>query len=367
MDDFSKSEKILLLQTSFIGDTVLTLPLIAEIKLRFPTSRLAVLCSPSGRELLQDDPDIDELIVDDKRKADRGLRGLWRKAAALKQMGFTIAITPHKSLRSALLLYWAGIPLRVGFHQSKGWFLFNRRVERIAERHDVERNLSLLQPFGVRPEDCRRPLRLAVSQAAQEAIRTLCNSAGVETTGLIIGINPGSVWPTKRWSPEGFAELIGLLKQEYACQVLLFGGPEDAPVAAAIDARSGGVAVNLAGKIALRELPAALSLCRVLITNDSGPMHIAVACDVPAVAIFCATTPALGFYPYSSASVIVEKELACRPCGAHGGRRCPLGTEDCIRLIRAEHVLQAVKDVLEDKPTAAPAHGAELRPARLVI
>jgi heptosyltransferase-2 len=367
MDDFAKSQRILLLQTSFIGDTVLTLPLIAEIKLRFPSSRLAVLCSPAGRELLQDHPDIDELIIDDKRKADSGFGGLRRKAAALKQMGFTIAITPHKSLRSALLLYWAGIPVRVGFQQSKGWFLFNRRVDRIAERHDVERNLSLLQPFGLRPEDCRRSLRLPVSQATREAIRGLRNSAGLDSTALIIGINPGSVWPTKRWSCEGFAELIGLLKQAYDCQVLLFGGPEDVPVASAIDARSGGVAVNLAGQIALRELPAALSACRVLITNDSGPMHIAVACGVPTIAIFCATTPALGFYPYSSASVIVEKELACRPCGAHGGRRCPLGTEDCIRLIRAEHVLQAVKNVLEGDPAAAPAQRAELRPAHLVI
>jgi heptosyltransferase II len=362
MDRFPKPEEILVLQTSFIGDTILTLPLISEIKLRFPLSRLTVLCSPLGKEFLQEHPDIDEVIVDDKRGMDRGLRGLWRKAGELKQMDFTLALTPHKSLRSALLLYLAGIPCRVGFRQSKGWFLFHQRVDRSAEKHDVERNLSLLRPFGFYPLERPRPLHLPVNPASREAVRGLFSSLGVDTSQLIIGINPGSVWPTKRWSAEGFAELVRLLKRQYGCEVLLFGGPEDVPVASAIEARSGGGAVNLAGKIALRELPAALSLCRVLITNDSGPMHIAVACNVPTVAIFCATTPALGFYPYSAESIVIEKELACRPCGTHGGRRCPLGTEDCIHLIPVEQIFSAVKKLLERKRQAPPAYGSEAEP-----
>jgi heptosyltransferase-2 len=103
-----------------------------------------------------------------------------------------------------------------------------------------------------------------------------------------------------------------------------------------------------------------------LITNDSGPMHIAVACDVPTVAIFCATTPGLGFYPYSGRSVVVEKELACRPCAAHGGRRCPLGTEDCSRLIPAEQVLRAVEHVLAGnaKPVS---QGERPRPEYIIV
>src|SRR5262249_53612370 len=99
--------------------------------------------------------------------------------------------------------------------------------------------------------------------------------------------------------------------------------------------------------IALPELPAALGLCKVLVTNDSGPMHIAVARAVPVVAIFCATTSTLGFYPYSSKAIVLEKDLSCRPCSSHGGRRCPLGTEDCIRLISPEHVFQAVERLLD--------------------
>jgi heptosyltransferase-2 len=138
-----------------------------------------------------------------------------------------------------------------------------------------------------------------------------------------------------------------MLKQRYSCEILLFGGPEDAEVIAKVQDLCGGCGVSLVDRIALRELPAALSLCRVLVTNDSGPMHIAVAEGVPVIAIFCATTPALGFYPYSSKAVVLEKDLPCRPCSSHGGRRCPLGTEDCIRLIGPEQVYRAVERLLD--------------------
>ena len=116
---------VLILQTSFLGDTVLTLPLIDEIRRHFPVKRLTLLCQPASRELLHDHPGIDEIIVDDKKKADRGFAGLRAKARALQAQGFTVALTPHKSLRSGLMLYWAKIPCRVGFRQSKSWFLFH--------------------------------------------------------------------------------------------------------------------------------------------------------------------------------------------------------------------------------------------------
>src|ERR1051325_3066782 len=153
-------DNVLILQSSFLGDTVLTLPLISAVRKHFPVRRLSLLCQPASRELLQDHPEIDQIIVDDKKSLDRGIAGLRNKAAALATERFTIALTPHKSLRSALMLYLAGIPHRVGFRQSRGWVFFNRRAARDGTRHDVERNLSLLESFGVRPEDCRRDISL---------------------------------------------------------------------------------------------------------------------------------------------------------------------------------------------------------------
>ncbi len=346
-------KKVLVLQTSFLGDTVLTLPLISEIKRRFPSCHLSVLCTPLARELLQDHPDIDEVIADDKKGADKGLRGVWRKGRMLKRNGYTMALTPHKSLRSALLLYCARIPYRVGFRESKGWFLFHARAKRRTEGHDVERTLSILQLFGIEVADCQQALSLPCTGESRDVVARLLDSLAIAADKPLFGINPGSVWPTKRWSVSGFARLVELLKEKYDCEVLLFGGPEDLAIAAEIQDLCHHAAVNLAGKLNLRQLPAALRACRILITNDSAPMHIAVACNVPTVAIFCATTPALGFYPYTANAIVVEKKLACRPCAPHGGRRCPLETEDCMRLISPDRVLRAVEELL-GRPTDAP-------------
>jgi heptosyltransferase-2 len=354
-------DKILVLQTSFLGDTVLTLPLLGEIKRRFPLAQLAFFCAPQGRELAESCSAVDAVIVDDKRGADRGLSGLRRQARRLRQMRFTLALTPHKSLRSALILYLARIPCRVGFRQSKGWFLFNRLVNRPAERHDVERNLALLNAFDIAIEECHRGFASAGMRDQKTPLTPELRSLKEGGHRLVIGVNPGSVWATKRWSVRGYAQFIQLVKARWDCEVVIFGGPDDVQIAGAIRKACASECIDLAAKLTLAELPAALSACDVFVSNDSGPMHIAVARGVPTVALFCATTPALGFYPYSSDAVVLQKDLSCRPCSSHGGRRCPLGTEDCIRLIRPDHVFQAVEGLLarRSETKAAPGHGPE--------
>ncbi|MCH8054905.1 MAG: lipopolysaccharide heptosyltransferase II [Deltaproteobacteria bacterium] len=354
MDDQGKGEKILVVQTSFLGDAVLTTPLLAEIRRRFPDAELAVLCTPQAKSLLDKNPDVHEIITDDKKGGARGWIGLWRKAKDLRRRDFTIALSPHKSFRSGLLLFLAGIPYRIGFRQSAGWFFYHCRVNRDSTLHDVKRNLSILEPFGIDPGECQRDLRVEVDHRARDAVERVFRSVGIERNGMTFGLSPGSVWPTKRWSAEGYAELMVHLKQRYSCQILLFGSPEDHEIVTKIQEYSGNIGVSLVGKIALRELACALDWCDVFITNDSGPMHIAVARGIPVVTIFCATTPSLGFYPYSSRAVIVEKDLPCRPCSSHGGRRCPLTTEDCIRLIKAEDVLRGVERLLERKEQVSP-------------
>ena len=339
-------ENVLVLQTSFLGDTVSTLPLIDEIRRRFPLGKLTLLCQPASRELLQDHPSIDEIIVDDKKKLDRGIAGLRRQAAALAAKKFTLALTPHKSWRSALMLCWAGIPIRVGFRQSRGWFLFHRTVSRDGARHDVERNLSLLEAFDIHPEQCQRQISLPVSPDLQATVDLKLVALGLNLNRPIVGIHPGSVWPTKRWSAAGFAQLIADLRSDSNCQTALFGGAEDGAVVQDVLNRCGRGAIDLAEKISLRELPAAIRRCRVFVTNDSGPMHIAVAERVATVAVFCATTPALGFYPYSQQAIVVQKNLSCRPCTTHGGRRCPLEHHACSELIQPASVLTAVKKCL---------------------
>ena len=351
VSDGGKGERILVNQTSYLGDVILTTPLLAEIRRCFPEAELDLLCTPRATSLVDNNPDLDHIVADDKRGEGRGLKGVWRKVMELRRRRYTLALSPHKSLRSALLLFLARIPCRIGFRQSAGWFLYHHRVNRDTRLHDVDRNLSLLQAFGMDPSRSQKKLRIEVDSHTRQSVERIWNALGIEQQdgGLIFGLNPGSVWPTKRWSVEGYANLMVQLKKKYRCEVVLFGGPEDREIADRIQELSGHVGFDLVGRTSLRELPCAVERCDVFITNDSAPMHIAVARGIPVVAVFCATTPSLGFYPYASRATVVQKELSCRPCTSHGGRRCPLGTADCIHLVKSEDVLRGVEQVINGK------------------
>lgn len=346
----SACSRILVVQTSFIGDVVLAQPLLLALRQRFPASRLDVLCTPLVAELVGADSHVDQVLVYDKRGGDRGFGGLRRLAGELSSRSYTVAVAPHKSFRTAWLLALAGIPLRVGFRQSAGWFLYHRCVWRDPSQHEVLRNLSLLQGLGIDPADVTPELALGVAPAQRGSVAKKFSALRVvpgDGKRFVFGINPGSVWPTKRWSVESFARLIVALKAQYACDVLIFGGPDDVQIGAAIQSRCGSAGIDVTGAFTLAELPAALERCDVLISTDSAPMHIAVARSVPVVAVFCATTPSLGFYPFSSESIVVQKELHCRPCGSHGGRRCPLGNRACIEGVDVPAVLSCVERIVE--------------------
>jgi len=338
---------LLVPQTSFLGDVVLTTPLITALRRRLRPHRLSVLVRPESRALVEGHPDVDDVLIDDKYGADRGVGGLCAVARRLRGERFDLAVCPHRSLRTALLLAFARIPRRVGFATSRGAWLFHERIERPLGRHDVERNLALLEPWGG-PGGEAPVLHVPVSPAATRAAAALCPSGG----GPLVGIAPGSVWATKRWTAEGFAAVVRGLTADGARCVLL-GAPGDVTVADAISRAADVPVVNLAGRTDLATLVAVITRLDLLVANDSAPMHVAAARGVPVVAVFCATTPALGFGPWGAGSRVVESDLACRPCGRHGGRSCPRGTEDCRHLVRGPTVLAAARQRLKARRGAA--------------
>jgi heptosyltransferase-2 len=325
-------------QTSFLGDVVLTTPLLSALRQRVAARRLAVLVRPEAAPLLAGHPDVDAVVIDDKRGRDRGLAGVVRVARRLRRERFDVAVSPHRSLRTALVLAAAGIPRRIGFRESRGAWLFHQRVPRDRRRHDVERNLALVGPLGGAGEPPRLHLPVAPAAAARAAALL---PAG---PGPLVGVAPGSVWATKRWSPEGFAAVVAGLRRDGARPVVL-GGPEEAALGARVAALGGGATV-LAGRTDLSTLVAVVDRLALLVANDSAPMHVACARGVPVVAVFCATSPALGYGPWGSQATVIEADLACRPCARHGGRRCPRATDDCIHLVAPEAVLAAARAAL---------------------
>src|SRR5579884_3071188 len=300
-----RGRRLLVPQTSFLGDVVLTTPLLRALRARLRPAHLTVLVRPEAAALLAGHPDVDRVLVDDKRGRDRGVGGLVRMALRLRRERFDLAVSPHRSLRTALVLAAAGIPHRVGFRDGPGAALYHVRVPRDPRRHAVERNLALLAPFGGAPGAPR--LSLAVDPEAARQVAALLPSGG----GPLVGIAPGSVWATKRWTVDGFARVAAALAADGARCVIL-GGAEDRARAEAIRARSGGRAVVLAGRTDVAGLVALVDRLALLIGNDSAPMHVASARGVPVVAVFGATTPALGYGPWGGRAVVVE---ATSPAG----------------------------------------------------
>ncbi|MBI3394671.1 MAG: glycosyltransferase family 9 protein, partial [Spirochaetia bacterium] len=166
-------------------------------------------------------------------------------------------------------------------------------------------------------------------------------------------VAPSSVWPTKRWTPYGFAELCAKLVEAYGSDVLLVGSKDDGVIAQdvmnfveeTVPPRMAGRIHNVCGKTSLSGLFSLMKRSRMLVSNDSAPVHFGCAAGIPVTAIFGPTVPALGYAPIAPRTIVAEKDLSCRPCGTHGGVRCPLGHFDCMRTLSADNVLEFVRKV----------------------
>lgn len=347
----TEPKRILVIQTAFLGDVVLTTPLFQVLRDRFPKVYLAALVIPGTREILAGHPSLDDVLVYDKKGRDRGWRGLLSTARSLREKRFDLGLIPHRSFRSALLAFMASIPVRIGFAQSLGSFLYTQRIHRDSSKHEVRRNLQLMGPLapGDSVDSAVMAGKLWVSSDQEDrdwANRTLAEF-GIQENDHVIAIAPGSVWATKRWIPEGFADVVDELITNQKRKVVLLGSRDDRPVADQIAARCREKPVNLAGKTTLRQLAAVLKRCELLITNDNGAMHVGVAQDLPIVAVFGSTTLGLGYGPFTPKASVVERPLDCRPCGKHGYPECPLGHFNCMKQITPDEVMAAVEKQLK--------------------
>jgi len=329
-------KKTLIIQTAFLGDLILTEPLIRLVRERWKT--VPFLLIRKGLEGLTKFMGDAEVI-----SIDKGVLTLWNTFSILKRVmkeRFDFVLSPHRSFRSALIARGAINAVKIGFSNSGGFWFYDVVVPYEGE-HEVKRILSLLSPvekedFGiVSPE-------LKLKEADIEKGRRILRSKGIEEG--FIAIFPGSKWNTKRWLPEGFVGLINLLKKS-GFSPLILGSPEEKGLCDEI-ARETGVK-SLAGETSVEDLIVISFHARAIISNDSAPVHIASALDKPVVAIFGPTHPSVGFYPLSKKSAIVQnEEIPCRPCSVHGGKSCPEKHFLCMKSISYHQVYSALLSVL---------------------
>jgi heptosyltransferase-2 len=339
-------KKILVVQTAFLGDVILTLPLVQVCKKQFPSTDIDLLVVPRAAELLKNHPAVSDVIMFDKKGSDAGVSGFVRMVTQLRRRQYQIAFVPHRSLRSAALVAFAGIPRRIGFHKSAGRFFFTQIARYELSVHEVDRNARLLQTVGIETKGKEYPALYPSEQDKQTVDRfLLTNNAG--ETNTVVGVAPGTVWNTKRWLKERFIELVDRLTSSNI-RVVLLGGREDVElcrnIAQSVPQRNIALAT---GELSLLQSAELIRRCKALVCNDSAPMHLAVAMRTPVVAIFGATVPEFGFAPYGAFDTVIEtKGLSCRPCSIHGGQECPITTFDCMVNISSNIVYDKVMHII---------------------
>ena len=330
-------ERIIIVQTAFIGDVILITPLIRAVAKLFNKSKIDVLVVNEAAKLLENNPYVNEVIIDSKRK------NVWQSTVQLiryiKNRHYNIAITPHSSYRTHFILYLSKIPERIGFDRGFAKWMLTKKVEHPVGPHKIIKNLGLVKPLSNKAFDIQTELFPSANDKhkAEKLLKALSGKT-------LIAIAPGSIWKTKCWELNSYISLCRkLLDSGYG--IVLIGGESDKPqcdeIEIAIEKNNANL-INLAGVTNLLESAAIIEKCSLMICNDSGAMHIANAMQTRVFAFFGPTVPLFGYYPYREGDKFFEVDLKCRPCGSHGAKKCPLDHHNCMKLIAVEPVLEAV-------------------------
>lgn len=326
----SAPKKILIIQTSFIGDVILATSLLESLHAANPEQQIHFLVRKGNEGLFEGHPFIKKLHVWEKTSGK--LRNLIRVIGHIRKERFDLVINLHRFLSSGLISAFSGANLRIGFDKNPLSWIYSTSVKhRFSVGHEIERNHTLIASL-VSEKNPEKP-RLYPCGKDVEKVLPFQGQA-------YVCIAPTSVWFTKQWPKEKWLELILLFPETKS--IYLLGSNQDSQLCEWIKSQVNRPnIIVLAGKLTLLQSAALMAKAQMNYVNDSAPMHLASAMNAPTTAIFCSTIPGFGFGPLSDVSKIVEHEanLECRPCGLHGFNSCPKGHFKCALEIKASDAI----------------------------
>jgi len=337
-------KRILVRGPNWLGDAVMCEPALRGLRRLFPDAQIALLVKPAVADLFVGHPALTRVLTYDTKGRHAGLSGKWALAGQLRRQGFDLAVLFQNAFEAAFLTFLAGVPRRYGYATDGRSLLLSDPVAAPDGRtlvHQVRYYWDLLKPLGLMG-DPSAP-ELVVFPEEERAMAGRFTQGGLTASDVVVGINPGSTYGgAKRWLPERFAEVTEQLcrtireSREQQVSVVIFGAKGEERLGQEIAARLSSRSLVLSGATTIRELMAAVKRCAMLLTNDTGPMHIASAFQVPVVAIF-GPTDWRTTSPFGSAHAIVRQPVDCAPCLL---RECPIDHR-CMTRVSVEQVYEA--------------------------
>ena len=329
--------RVLVIRLSSLGDILLTTPVLRLLREYYPEAQIDFLTKATYRDILCANPCIDRLLLLEPQQ------GLWKLLGSLRQTRYDVVVDLHRTLRSRLLsrgllarrkLTYAKRTLRRAFLVHLGWNTL-RTMTPVPELYAAP-----LRRLGI--TTALPPLEMHLTAESREAMRSYVQQELSESVGRpLLAVAPGAHWATKRWPVERFATAAEALAQTQGAAVVVLGSGKEAQLAQELCQRLSVPVLNSTGQLSLMHTAALLQQCHLLLSNDSGLMHMATALRVPVVAIFGPTVQEFGFYPFKGCAQVVSAALPCRPCSTKGSRRCPRGHHHCMQQVTVAQVCAA--------------------------
>lgn len=349
-----RPKNILVIKTCCIGDVLMATPMLSALRQAFPAADVSLAVGSWSKSVVQGNPDIDDIIDCGSIVGGRrfSLAEYFSVVRQLRKRQFDCCFVLERSALLAALPWIAGIPVRVGLDSGGRGFSLTVRVAVPERRHEAELYLDTVRAIGYEPVEPK--MKFVPSQAHQaraEAVLAECSDRPIVAMHPGGGVNPGMSLVAKRWPAERYAEMADRLVAG-GCHVVLVGDAADREVVSAVKRHMRSAGVDLAGQLTLGELGAVLSRCRLVVANDTGPMHLAVAVGTPVVAIFGPSDPVV-YGPYGQSDAVASSGLACSPCFKQG--RAPRCLEPkCMSSLSVEAVWALVESKLEATRSGSP-------------
>jgi len=340
--DADPPKKILVFNVNWLGDVIFTSPIFKALKEWEPSCHVTCMAVPRVRDILSCIPGIDDVIVYDERGIHKSILGKIRLVRRLSRCRFDMVFLLHRSWTRALLVFLAGIPQRIGYDlKNRGWLLTHRIEPLTATAHRGDHYLQVLEGYGIPVND--RRCRLEVDDSSQRDVHELLQKHGIQQKEPFVVLHVAGNWDLKRWPHNNFATLAQTLADHFHLKVVIPGTSRDIPLAQEIKRLSNKPIVVLAGQTNLKQLVSLMQRARLLISADSGPMHIASCVGTPLVALFGPTRPEITGPRGIQEAFILQKDVGCNqePC-----YNLACKNNKCMQAISVDEVVRSVEKIL---------------------